>query len=285
MSSAVLYAAAALLFYGLADFVYKMAAAAGVRPHHFMLAQAVIFSPLVFIYSYLTNSFVLNWFALWGALAGLFVFIGLYNFSRSLVSGSVSINAPIFRLSFIITAVLAIVFLGEAVTALKLAGLGLALVAVWLLLGGMTRTGAPRIIASRESLIRVGFATLAFGAGNFCHKVSLSHGVTPLTSLCFHGAVFITTCLVTNVATDGRLFVTKTTMKYGLPAALLFLGGMLCLLESLTHGQASVMVPIAQMGFIVTAALGIALLGEGLTVRKAAGLTTALVALVALALS
>jgi multidrug transporter EmrE-like cation transporter len=44
-----------------------------------------------------------------------------------------------------------------------------------------------------------------------------------------------------------------------------------------------VLVPITQMGFVVTAALGIALLGEPVTVRKTVGLVAAVGALAALA--
>jgi len=44
-------------------------------------------------------------------------------------------------------------------------------------------------------------------------------------------------------------------------------------------------VPITQMGFVVTAAIGIVFLREDFTPRKGAGLAFALAALIALALS
>ena len=59
-----------------------------------------------------TGNLVLAWAALWGTLAGVFVFAGLYLFVRSLAAGSVSTNASIFRLNFIVTAFLAICILG-----------------------------------------------------------------------------------------------------------------------------------------------------------------------------
>jgi uncharacterized membrane protein len=55
------------------------------------------------------------------------------------------------------------------------------------------------------------------------------------------------------------------------------------MLHGLTEGPASVLVPIAQMGFIVTAALGVLVLHERMTARKGAGLAAALAALAALA--
>jgi multidrug transporter EmrE-like cation transporter len=44
-----------------------------------------------------------------------------------------------------------------------------------------------------------------------------------------------------------------------------------------------VLVPIAQMGFVVTAVLGVAVLREPVTARKVAGLVAATAALAALA--
>jgi len=55
------------------------------------------------------------------------------------------------------------------------------------------------------------------------------------------------------------------------------------LFESLARGEASVLVPISQMGFVVTAVIGVAFLGEPLTARKSAGLAFAVGALACLA--
>jgi len=54
-------------------------------------------------------------------------------------------------------------------------------------------------------------------------------------------------------------------------------------LRSVARGEASVLVPIAQMGFVVAALLGIFILREGVTVRKMIGLVSGLAALAALA--
>jgi uncharacterized membrane protein len=75
----------------------------------------------------------------------------------------------------------------------------------------------------------------------------------------------------------------RATWKHSVPAALVLFCAFLLLLHALAVGPASVLVPIAQMGFIVTAALGIVLLGEGVTARKLGGLTAAFAALFLLA--
>ena len=143
MSQPFIYAIAAMLCYGIADFVYKRAAAAAVRSDHFLMAQAWLFCPLVIVYALATHRLIPVPAALWGALAGVVSFLGFYYFSRSLATGLVSINASIFRMNFIVTVFLVIGFLGEPLTGRKLAGLALALLATWLLVGAAPAPTAP----------------------------------------------------------------------------------------------------------------------------------------------
>jgi drug/metabolite transporter (DMT)-like permease len=126
----------AMTAFGAGDLIYKRAAAAGTEARHFIMLQAWFFCPLVTLYALVRQKLVLEPAALWGSLAGLIMFFAFYNFSRSLRSGSISTNAPIFRLSFTLTAALAIWLLGEPLTLVKVAGLGLALIAVLALAGG-----------------------------------------------------------------------------------------------------------------------------------------------------
>ena len=55
------------------------------------------------------------------------------------------------------------------------------------------------------------------------------------------------------------------------------------LANGLASGEASVVVPVAQIGVVVTARLGFLLLRERFTARKGAGLAAALAALACLA--
>src|SRR5881628_90712 len=148
MSESIEYALGALLFYGVADFVYKRGAAAGAEPHHFMMVQTWFFNPLALLYGLASGTLAFNAAALWGATAGVCAVVGYYNFAHSLRSGSVSTNAAILRLSFAITAALAVLVLGEPLTAAKLEGLVLVVVAVWLLLAAPS---AGTVEARRES--------------------------------------------------------------------------------------------------------------------------------------
>ena len=55
------------------------------------------------------------------------------------------------------------------------------------------------------------------------------------------------------------------------------------MVEGMARGEASIAVPIAQMGFVITALLGFLFLREPFTARKGAGIAAALLALAALA--
>jgi uncharacterized membrane protein len=272
-----------MVFYGLSDFIYKRAATAGLRADHFLVVQAWVFCPLIILYAVATHTLVFKLAGLWGALAGIFVFIGFYNFIRSLVGGSVSTNAAIFRLNFIVTALLAIVFLGEPLTPEKTVGLLLALSSTWLLLGGHKVDTRTTDMSKQGSLEQVLVATLTFGAATFFHTVGLRQGASPETLIAAQATLFMPLAMAFSYVVEGTIRPPRATWPYAASAAVLLLTAFLLLLRSLAHGEASVLVPIAQMGFIVTAALGIIFLKEPFGVRKAAGLVAALAALGVLA--
>ena len=269
-----------MVFYGLADVVYKRAATAGVKPHHFLMAQAWFFAPAVLIYALASGQLHVVPAAAWGAGAGLCVFAGLYNFSRSLREGAVSVNAPIFRLNFTITAALAVIVLGEPLGTFKIAGLAFALLATWLLLGGGGASGV-----TRGSLARVLIATGAFGIANFCYKLGVMHGATPATMVVSQAAAFFPLATVFAYLAERKFNAPAATWPYAACAALLLAFAFMLMATSLVTGQASVLVPVAQMGFVITAAAGILLLGERTSARKLAGLVAAVAALGCLALS
>src|SRR5258708_19797317 len=172
MTGGTEYAFAALVCYGLGDFIYKRATTAGVKPHHFLMGQAWCFCPVVFLYAWATGTLVIGPPAAWGGLAGLLIFVAFYNFLHSLAAGSVSINAPIFRLNFVITAILAIAVLGEPLRPAMPVALVLALAAAWLLLGGIER---PAQIHP-GSLGSVLIAPLPLPPPNFSHPPGLPPG-------------------------------------------------------------------------------------------------------------
>jgi len=97
--------------------------------------------------------------------------------------------------------------------------------------------------------------------------------------------VFFRLATVFGYVAEGRFNPPRVTWNYAAPAALLLAFAFMLMASSLVTGQASVLVPVAQMGFVITAAAGIFLLGEATSARKIAGLLAAIAALVCLAAS
>lgn len=283
MNPSVAYALGALLLYGVADFVYKRAAAAGAQPHQFLMVQTWFFTSLALVYGLVSGTLAFSAGAWWGAAAGVLVVVGYYNFAWSLRHGSVSTNATIFRLSFAVTAALAVAILGEALTAAKLAGLALALVAVWLLLASPGAGRLPAGAENRASLARVLVATVAVGVASFTYKLGLLAGAAPIALVVAQGAVAVTLATGFAARVDGAIRPSRAALSHAPVAAVLLVCAFVFLAKGLQGGEASVIVPIAQMGFVVTALLGFFLLREPFTLRKGAGLAAAIAALACLA--
>jgi drug/metabolite transporter (DMT)-like permease len=285
VSPSIAYALGALLLYGLADFVYKRGAAAGALPHQFLMVQTWFFSSVALALGVWSGTLTFNIAALWGAAAGVLVVIGYYNFAWSLRHGAVSTNAAIFRLSFIITTVLAVLVLGESLTVSKIAGLVLAFLALWLLLG-MPNAGTEVSKAERNtSLVRVLVASVAVGFASFGYKVGLRQGAAPIALVVAQGSVATVVATAFTAYIDYGIRPSRAALAHAPISAMLLVVAFICLAKGLEQGDASVVVPIAQMGFVVTALLGFVFLREPFTTRKGAGLLAALLALASLAWS
>jgi drug/metabolite transporter (DMT)-like permease len=273
----------AMVLFGAGDLIYKRAAAAGIEARHVIMLQAWFFCPLVTLYALIRQKLVFEPAAMWGSLAGLVMFFAFYNFSQSLRSGSISTNAPIFRLSFTLTAGLAIWLLHESLTLMKVGGLGLALIAV-IVLAGSSQPSTPAA-SNYGSLTRVLVATAAAGIGNLLYKVGLLAGSSPETLLTMQAWVFCSLATLLVWLSDGRVRPPAAGFRYGALVGITLLLAFIALLNGLAVGPASVLIPIAQLGFVFTAVLGRLLFAETLSWRKCGGLVIAAAAMVMLAFS
>ncbi len=283
-----------MLCFGIGDLIYKRGAAAGVQPHQFMMLQSWVFLTTVALYGLLTGSLHFVAGTLWGCLAGLFMVAGFYNFAHSLKTGSISINAPVFRLSFVITVVLAVALLDEPLTLHKVAGIALALAALWLLLAAPAATsvagaatgqamGAAAWRANRSSLMRVLLATVAVGIGHVIYKYGLRSGATPASLIVAQACVVVSSSTLMTAIVERSIRPPAIAWRHAPQAGIVLGAAFILLVQALVRGEASVMVPIAQMGFVVTALLGFLFLREAFTLRKGLGLVAALAALASLA--
>jgi transporter family protein len=123
---------------------------------------------------------------------------------------------------------------------------------------------------------------LAVAIANLIYKIALSAGATPAGLLTVQAAAVISLANFVHFRAEGNLRPTAMAWRFGIPAAILLSAAFVLLAESLARGAASIVVPITQMGFIVTAVIGIIVLREPVTGRKLTGLAFAIAALAAL---
>jgi uncharacterized membrane protein len=264
---------------GTADLLLRRATLRGVRPASFMVVQSWFFGPTALTWALATGTFRWSRGILFGPLAGVLAFVATYAFLRSLQApgAQVSVNAAIYRLNLAVTAVLAIIILGEDVTAAKLAGLGLAIAAVWLL----TETSARRPLVSAAGVGWASLAMVAFGLVLFLYKVAVAFGAPP--GLLIFGQFTALTTISFCWATwrEGGVRLTRNVWAHAPACGVLNSSGRVLLAWALTSGEASAAVPVSQMSFVFTFLLAAPLFGEPVTPRKIAGLAAAILAVLA----
>ena len=279
MPAWLLLSLASMVLVGTADLLFRRATLSRFTPASFMVLHSWFFGPTALAWAAATGSLKWNPASLWGLVAGVLTFVSSYSFLRSLQApgGQVSVNAPIYRLNLVITAILAIAFLGEKVTSAKAAGLLLAAGAVLLL----SEISPRRLGARPRGLGWALLAMAAFGLVHLVYKIAVMLGALP--SLLIFGQFCSFTVIALCYATwaEGGLRLTRAIWVHAPICGILNSSGRILLAWALQSGEASIAVPISQMSFVFTFLLAAPLFREPVTGRKAAGLLAAVLAVLA----
>ncbi|MEM0075125.1 MAG: EamA family transporter, partial [Conexivisphaerales archaeon] len=176
-SYAIIFALASLLGIGSSDFLYKMARSGGATPEAFLLLQAVFFNLTDVAALLLTHQQMM--FTITLIISGLSEAVMLYAafliFITSLKAIDVSSGAPIFRLNFLITSLLAYIMLGEKFGITQLLGSVFSILAIiffsW-------RGGS--LFAEVRNIVMTLVAMILYGLSGFVYKVALGFGINPV---------------------------------------------------------------------------------------------------------
>ena len=284
MSTAILLAMGAMVTGGLADLIYKSVQNRGINSATFVFYQAITFTAVIWIiavlFDQLSRIITATW--LFGLPLGVLGYTGIVLFVSSLKEGNASVYAPLFRLSFIITAGIAFVVLGEPVTLAKILGILLAVVAVLSLANfkGFTSTGRSQL---RSVLYLLG-ATLAFGIAGALNKEAINQG-SPTIPLVIVQTITFTAASFIHMLATRRVRPNGTTLRFAPLVGILQLSWTALLFQSLQTGDASISFPIVQLSFVLTAILAVAFLREAVTRNLVIGLSAASLAVIAFALA
>ena len=283
MSLAIILAGIALLIGGLADLLYRVAQDRGIDSGVFVFWQSIIFSAILWVYAIASGDIskldAFTWIV--GLPAGALGYMGLTLFIISVKTGDVSVNAPIFRLNFVITSAGAMLLLGESVVWAKLLGITFALLSV-ISFAGIKSFNFSSKQASSLALVSIG--SIIFGVVGILIKYALNNDAEPIPLLMTQTIAFQIAATI-YVVYAKKWKPNKATRLYSPWIAILQLIWASLTLTALSFGEASIIYPIVQLSFVITAILGIILLHEDLTKGKAVGIVLALGAVGALAIA
>lgn len=283
MSISILFALGAMVVGALADLIYKWVQSRGINPATFVFYQALTFCIALWIPAILFGQISAIKEPTWvyGLPMGPLGYLGIVLFVLSLKDGKASVYVPVFRLSFIITAVLAFFLLSEPITFVKIVGILLAAGAVLSLadFSGFT-TGRVHF----RSMVYLLAATVAFGLLGVLSKEAISNGAgtTPLVmvqSITFTSAALIFMLASREVRPNG------ITARFAPVMGILQLAWILLLYQSLERGEASISYPIVQLSFVATAILAVLFLHEVANRALVIGLSMASLSVIAFAMA
>ena len=290
-SLAVTYAVTALLLGAVADLLYRVAQQRGIDAPNFIFWQSTVFTTIIWAAS--VTSWVIfggdgpigfihssTW--LYGVPAGVFGYLGLTLFVASLRTGDASVNAPIFRLNFVVTALGAIIILGESADPLKLGGILLAVLAVLVLLN-ITQISAIR--SNVRSLLLAVAGSIFFGVAGLISKAGLDTGDIGAVPMVLTQTVGFQQAAIITLLRGRNFSISRPVVQFAPGIAVIQVMWAVLLFESLRIGDASISYPIVQMSFVITAILAVIFLKEEMNRSKGGGLVIAVIAVIVLGLA
>jgi transporter family protein len=269
--SYILLALLSMFLMGIYDFIYSRAVRRGISAGTMTCSQACFFFPVMTFWAFLEGTYIWTPAAFLGPIAAVLLFFSLWAFMRSVSLGEASVSMPIYRISFVITALVAILFLGELLTLRK--GIGFLLAVASILFLSDFRFSSNTISGGRAMSILWAMAAMtSMGIVNILYKLGVSKGVSPAMFLHSQGMCFITIAFIYARIIQGGPRFSRIGWAHALSAAICLTVGLISLLAALREGEASVVTPIAQLSFVVSTLMAILWMKEGFTKRKIVGL-------------
>jgi len=281
VSISILYALASLGFAGVNDFVFKQYIHRGRHPLGlFVLGVGLVWTTVFGAGMLATGGGPTGtgWPIAVGA--GLASVVANLLFIASFRTVPAGTGATIYRLNLVGVAILGVILLREPLTGWKAAGILLGASAVLLMSNGGRQMG-PQLV--RAGLLALGAACGLRAFMGILYKLSSTAGVPPFEMLTIGGLSWVVGGLTFALLRGERLRPGRRVVGFSLLSGLLVCGIVHFMLAATRLGQASVVIPIAQLSFIVTMLLGIILHGEPLTRPKALALIAAVACIFSLA--
>lgn len=287
MSPGVGYALASMAFAGVNDFIFKKQSDDGSGRAAYMavvgavwfavFALAALISDVPKASPSLGPSAARGVTLAWGLAAGALSVSASYLLIGSFRTIGAAIGATIYRMNMVVAALIGVAFLGEPAGAAKLAGFALAAAALLLFAAG---SGAPGERGAARGLRMAAAASLLRAGMGISYKLAAEAGVRGAWFLAIQGLIWLAAGAAGAVCRGGGSRLSSALIRRGVISGLLVCGIVYFFRRALELGEASVVIPIAQMSFALTALISRFALGERLNGRKTAALCLSALAFV-----
>lgn len=285
MDYGIIFALLSLLFAGLNDVIFKRYShedrSIGIYVFGigiiWTLLQAVTFSLKDIPLSYDAITLV------YGLSAGVFLVLSNILFLESLTHIDVSLGSTIYRLNTIGVIILSFFVLKENFGLLKYVGISFGILAVLFLYrkeDTSCRTSRFRRffwIAVMASLFRATYGVVS--------KAGIMLEADPQTMLLIGASSWIAGGIFYAVLRERQLRITATISLYAALSGALVFFIVNFLILAIERSQASIVIPIANMSFIIALFVSVALKMETLSFKKTCSVATAAVAIILLSIA
>jgi len=277
----ILFALASLVFAGVNDFVFKQYIDKDDEPlGHFVMAVGLIWTVVFGTAMVATRGgFSLkDWpISLGAGLACLVANLLFISSFRVIPAGT---GATVYRLNLVVAAVMGVVLLGEQATFWKVIGVGLGAASVLLL--SKRQANAPSDKARGRAVVFLAAACVLRASMGILYRLANIRGIPTFEVLTFGGLSWLLGGLAFSLLRREGGLGNGRTWRFSLVSGPLVCGIVFFLLLATESGEASIVVPIAQLSFGLTCVLGLLFHQERLDVRKAVALAAAAMCVLAL---
>lgn len=278
MSLALTYALSCLAFTGLIDILFKRYARKARSRGLYLAGMGVVWAGLQTVTGGLAMPDQAT--LLFGIAAGVLVTASNLMLIESMTHLDASLGSTIYRLNSVGVVVLSALLLDEPLGGLKLGGIALAVAAVLCL-------HQPGGASERRRLLRtyigVAIAASALRAGyGVATKMGLLAGADANQMMLVAALCWTVGGLGYALTRERRPRLAPVTLAYAAASGVVVFTIVTLLVLALAHGEASVVIPITNLGFVVALLLARATGMERLTPRKLLAMGLAATAIVVL---
>ena len=283
--SPILFATLSMLFAGLNDVVFKRYSEKERSRGMYVLGIGLVWTILQSATFWFKGTpFIIDRTTLlFGFSAGVFLTLSNLLLIESLTHINVSLGSTIYRLNTIGVILLSVVFLGETVGVFKVTGILMGICGVLLLY--------QKSHPDRENRTFILFFSVAIIASIFratygvITKGGILQQADPEMMLLLISSCWIVGGGLYAIGKERRFRFTRKKMVYSFLSGLLVYLIANCLMSAVKIGEASIVIPIANMSFVIALALSVRLRMETLTLRKIGAIVCAALSIILLSLA